>query len=145
MLPHLWEHLVEALDINRLAVRLNIPSPGISNETGFQQLLDWLTALIGADGLEFDEACSLQAPVHEHQLYSLALGHRTEPGVMVAGMVTMLALVYLRFGYPECWQESEWEIATMGRNGRLPLHGFIQGLRRRLQGGPTQRSAGGHA
>ncbi|HIE54153.1 MAG TPA: hypothetical protein EYP90_03040 [Chromatiaceae bacterium] len=131
-----WEHLVEALDFNRLAGRFNIPSPGISGESGFQQLLGWLTSLAGADGLEFDEACGLQTPVHEHRLYSLALGHRIEPDVMVAGMVTMLAVIYLRFGHPECWQRPEWEIAKMGRAGRLPLHGFIQDLRQRIQGGP---------
>ena len=55
---------------------------------------------------------------------------------MVAGMVTMLALIYLRFGDPDTWQQHEWEIAKMGRNGRLPIHQFIQQLIRRMQSGP---------
>lgn len=130
-----WEHLVEALNFELLAGRLNLPSPGISSESAFQQLLDWLASLVGADGLEFDEACGLQAPIHEHRLYRLVMGHRTAPDVLVAGMVIMLALIYLRFGHPECWQRPAWEIAKMGQNGRLPLHGFIQGLRRRIRGG----------
>jgi hypothetical protein len=132
-----WAHLTDALNFHRLADRLNIPPPSTSHESGFQQLLGWLSSLVGTDGPDFDEACGLQSPIHEHRLYNLAVGHRTEPDVMIAGMVTMLAVVYLRFGHPECWQQPEWEIAKMGRNGRLPLQGFIQSLRRHIQGGPV--------
>jgi hypothetical protein len=52
-------------------------------------------------------------------------------------MITLLALIYLRFGHREVWQDPEWEISTMGADGRLSVHEFIQSLRHRLRSGPV--------
>lgn len=136
-LAQLWQHLNDALDFNALATWLNVPAPGLSQASGFQQLLDWLTGLIGANQASFDEACTLNSPIHEHRLYTLAGSNRAVPQVMVAGMITLLALIYLRFGRREVWQEPEWEISRMGADGRLSVHEFIQSLRHRLRSGPV--------
>ena len=134
-----WDHLDSALEFNTLTNALNIPASELSGESGFSTLLEWLQSVTGANGpgLTFDAACTLQSPIQEHQLYRLASGNRNSPFAMVAGMIVMLALVYLRFGDPNQWQQMEWEISNMGRNGRLPLHQFIQQLRRRLRSGPV--------
>jgi len=134
-LSRFWEHLDTVLDFNDLAARLSVPPPGLSSRSGFGSLLDWLQTLIGADQVTFDAACTLAAPIHEHRLYQLAMSNRTAPDVMIAGMVTMLALILLRFGRPDVWFRQEWEISRMGAEGRLSVDGFVKAVRRRLQGG----------
>jgi hypothetical protein len=134
-LSRFWEHLDTVLDFNDLAARLNVPPPGLSSRSGFGGLLDWLQTLIGADQVTFDAVCTLATPIHEHRLYQLAMSNRTAPDVMIAGMVTMLALILLRFGRPDVWFRQEWEISRMGAEGRLSVDGFVKAVRRRLQGG----------
>jgi len=56
---------------------------------------------------------------------------------MVAGMLTMLALTYLRFGHPERWGEADWDISRMGADGRLSVDGFVRTLQRKLRSGPV--------
>jgi hypothetical protein len=97
--------------------------------------LDWLQHLIGADRATFDTACTSGAPLQEHRLYRLATAHSTAPEVMVAGMITMLALILLRFEQPELWFQSEWVISRMGAEGRLSVDGFVKTMHRRLQSG----------
>lgn len=128
----LWHHLEEALDFRGLAHRLGLPDPRISAESGFLQLMQWLEGRIGAGGGDFDATCDLAAPINENLLCKLAGSHRRESDVMVAGMLTMLAIIYLRFGSPEVHRRPEWELARMGQNGRLPLDGFVRQLQRRL-------------
>lgn len=132
-LDALWQHVEEALDFGRLAARLGLPNPRLHATSGFSQLRAWLESLAGAGGAAFDAACGLDAPLHEHKLYRLVEQHRGTRDTMVAGMITMLALIDLRFGRPELWQQPEWELARMGQNGRLPLDGFVRSLRRRLE------------
>ena len=134
-LSRFWHHLEAALDFDGLAARLNVPPPGLKISSDFHSLLDWQLKLVGADEASFDKACSLDAPVHEHRLYQLALDHRTVPEVMVAGMVTMLALIVLRFGQPDLWLRPEWAISRMGADGRLSVDGFVKTMHRRLQSG----------
>jgi hypothetical protein len=136
-LTDFWDHLEQALDFDGLARRLNLPPPGIRSGSGYEDLLHWLTTLVGVSGMAFDAACGLNAPVQEHRLYRLVNSERHRPEISVAGMMLMLALIYLRFGESNRWQAPEWEIAKIGRNGRLPLHGYIQSLRRRIQSGPV--------
>ena len=134
-LPHFWTRLDVALDFDSLAARLNVAPPGLRAGSSFQSLLEWLQNLVGADQVTFDAVCTLDAPIHEHRLYQLAVDNCTVPEVMVAGMVTMLALIILRFGQPALWLRQEWEISRMGAQGRLSVDGFIKTMRRRLQGG----------
>jgi hypothetical protein len=136
-LEALWQHLEEALDFSRLAGRLGLQNPSLSAASGFGQLRTWLESLAGAEGAAFDAACSLDRPLHEHKLYRLVEQHRGARDTMVAGMITMLALIDLRFDRPELWQQPEWELARMGQNGRLPLDGFVRSLRRRLESPAT--------
>lgn len=74
---------------------------------------------------------------HVHRLYALAGSNRAVPQVMVASMITLLTLIYLRFGRSEVWQEPEWEISRMGADGRLSIHEFIHSLQRHLRSGPA--------
>jgi hypothetical protein len=132
-LEDFWQHLDESLNFDALAAQVHLPPPGLGANDSFTNLLDWLQLLVGTDQSGFDAACTLQAPLHEHRLYQLAMQHRNQPHMMVAGMLLMLSLVYLRFGLPERWQEPAWEISRMGQDGRLSLAEFILTLRHRLQ------------
>ena len=136
-LDDLWRHLEDALDFSLLARRLNLPDPHFRAGSGFLQLLQWLESLAGARGSGFDSACDLSTPINERRLHRLVEDHRGESDVMVAGMLIMLALVYLRFGSPEFHRQPEWELARMGQNGRLPLDGFVHQLGRRLESPAT--------
>ena len=94
-----------------------------------------MVSLVGGDEATFDDACGLGSPLHEHRLYELALSERYAPDVMIAGMITTLALIYLRFGHPSLWLKPEWEVSHTGYDGRLSLDGFVRTLRERLQSG----------
>jgi hypothetical protein len=135
-LADLWAHLDAELDFAGLAARFALPAPDLRATSDFQRLLDWLISLVGASDEAFDAACGLQSPLHEHRLYELALGGRSVPDGMIAGMITMLALIYLRFGHPQLWLKAEWEVSRMGSDGRLSLDGFMRFLRERLRSGP---------
>jgi hypothetical protein len=136
-LTRFWQHLDDALDFAGLAARSQVAAPNLTPESSLQALLYWLTGLVGADESGFDACCDLSFPLNEHRLYRSAQANRDAPAVMVAGMVTILALIYLRFSQPELWLRPEWEIARMGSNGRLPMDRFIQQLRGRLRSGPV--------
>ncbi|MBI3944031.1 MAG: hypothetical protein HY326_13525 [Chloroflexi bacterium] len=130
-----WQHLDAALDFDTLAVRLNLRAPGLHVGNDFQSLLDWLKHTVGGDEVEFDLACDLRAPIHEHHLYTHAISNRTAPDIMVAGMLVMLGLIYLRFGRPDYWLRPEWQISRLGSDGRLSVDGFVKTMRIRLQRG----------
>ncbi len=134
-LDRFWTHLDAILDFDGLAARLNIPPSDLRADSSFHSLLNWLLDLIGADQSTFDAACTLGAPLHEHHLYQLATNDRASPDVMVAGMVTMLVLILLRFGQPDLWLRQDWEISRMGAKGRLSVNGFVHTMRRRLDAG----------
>jgi hypothetical protein len=138
-LPNFWAHLEAALDFDPIANALNLSPPQLTSESGFSTLLDWLRESVGASSSSsiFDVDCDFQAPIQENHLYQLAITNRNNPNIMVAGMMIMLALIYLRFSNPDSWQQPEWEISRMGHNGRLPVHQLIQQLRRRLRSGPV--------
>lgn len=134
----LHAYLEQALDFAALAARLNVPAPALNVASGFRALLDWLQQVAGVSPTDdFDAACTLATPLHEHRLYCLAEQYRSAPDVMVAGMLTMLALTYLRFGKPERWVEADWDISCMGADGRLSVDGFVRTLHRRLRSGPV--------
>ena len=134
----LYAYLEQSLDFAALAARLNVPAPALHAGSSFHALLDWLRQLAGV-GLtnDFDTACALSAPLHEHRLYRLAEQYKNAPEVMVAGMVTLLALTYLRFGDSKHWGEADWDISRMGADGRLSVDGFVRTLHRKLRGGPV--------
>jgi hypothetical protein len=48
-------------------------------------------------------------------------------------MVTMLGLLYLRFGLPDRWRQPEWTVACMGQDGRLSFAEFVRSLHQRLE------------
>lgn len=127
-LSQFWEHVSSALDLAGLAGLLQLPAPQLKPDSGFGDLLEWLERTIGSTRSTFDEKCGLESPVNEDKLYRLALKHRADPHIMVAGMVVLLSLLYLRFGSPGRWLQPEWEICRMGSEGRLSLDGFIRTL-----------------
>ncbi len=131
-----WQHLETTLDFDKLADYLGISRPGLKSIADFRQLLEWLQGLVGSDAAGFDQACGLSQPLQEHRLYWLAWENRQTPELMTAGMITMLALIYLRFGRPELWQQPEWNISRMGAEDRLSLDGFVRMLDRVLRAGP---------
>jgi hypothetical protein len=130
-----WQHLDLALNFDGLAARLGTPAPNLSAHSDYQSLLDWLTDLADRNKNALGLPDSLDSPLHEHRLYRLAKENRRSPEVMVAGMMTMLALIYLRFGQPALWERPEWEISRMGADGRLSVHVFVKTLRRRIRSG----------
>jgi hypothetical protein len=134
-LSGLWDHLRAALDFDHLAARLGTVAPDLSADSDYRSLLDWLIVSAEVERESFDEFCKLDSPVHEHRLYRLAKDNRQSPDIMVAGMMAMLALVYLRFGRPSLWARPEWEISRMGADGRLSVSGFVRSLHRRLEAG----------
>jgi hypothetical protein len=134
-MSQLWEHLDTALEFDQLAARLEVAVPGLGPEAPFADVLAWLQRAVGASGVAFDAACGIDTPIHEHKLYRLALDNRADPYVMVAGMVTMLALIIQRFGHPELWFRDEWEVSRRGGEGRLSVDDFLKAVRRRLQRG----------
>lgn len=131
----LHEHFENALDFTALARLYGVQPPSTTAKSDFSSLLHWLERIIGATGEDFDEYCTLDKPVHEHRLYQSAMDMRSNVVVMVAGMVTLLALLFLRFGNPAQRNAPEWEISKMGADGRLSVDGFLHSVRRRLQGG----------
>lgn len=133
---HFWHHLNQALDFDRLTARIGVTHPGITADSDFQSLLDWLAGLARVDAPSLDIAFKLDAPVHEHHLYQQATENRGAPEFMVAGMIAMLALILLRFGEPKLRIQPEWAISRMGADGRLSVDGFIKAARRRLEAGP---------
>ncbi len=130
-----WQYLETALDFAQLARRMAVPEPHLGVESSFRGLLDWLRGLVGAGAASFDMVCRFNAPIHEHRLYQLAMEDHSAPDIMVAGMITMLALLLLRFGRQEFWLQPEWAISRMGADGRLSLDGFIATMHRRLRSG----------
>ncbi len=132
-LEDFWRHFDESLNFDALAKQLQLPSPGLVANDSFANVLEWLQTLVGTDQSSFDAACTLEAPLHEDRLYQLAMQRYEQPHMMVAGMLIILGLVYLRFGSRDRWQEPAWEISQMGQDGRLSLADFILALRYRLQ------------
>jgi hypothetical protein len=135
----LWQHLDAALDFDGLADLLKLPRLGLTGASSLASLLDWLQQLVGAAGDSFDGACTIAAPLHEHRLYDRAMTQRrtalADPRIMVAGMVVMLCLIYLRFGSPEQWLTPQWSVARMGADERLSVDGFLRAVRARLRAG----------
>jgi len=137
-LSSLYAYLDQALDFSALAARLALPAPVLHAGSSFRALMDWVQQLVGVGPTsDFDAACTLVTPLHEHRLYRLVEQDRDAPEVMLAGMVTLLALTYLRFGAPERWSEADWEISRMGADGRLSVDAFVRTLHRKLRSGPV--------
>lgn len=137
-LDALYTYLEQALDFAALAARLQITPPTLHAGSDFRALLDWLRQLVGVGATgDFDAACTLSAPLHEHRLYRLAEQDRSAPEVMVAGMLVLLTLTYLRFDRPERWGEADWDVSRMGTDGRLSVDGFVRTLQRKLRSGPV--------
>ncbi|CAG0997799.1 hypothetical protein ANRL4_02904 [Anaerolineae bacterium] len=132
-----WQHIETALNFDRLATKLGLVKPHIQANSGFMALLDWLERIAGASGAQFDAACTLNRPLNEEHLYNLASEDRADRVSMITGMVTMLALIYLRFSQPKLWQTPEWAISQMGAESRLSVAGFLRQLQRRLKSGPV--------
>ena len=134
-LSHLWEHIRQGLDFQALAAQFGVPAPSIDADSDVFGLLSWLKHLVGAEAGSFDRECSLGAPLNEDRLYRHALSNRHAPEIMIAGMVTLLATVYLRFSDPDLWLQPEWTISRMGADGRLSVDGFIRTLHSRVRAG----------
>ncbi|NLE61566.1 MAG: hypothetical protein GX616_24705 [Planctomycetes bacterium] len=132
-LDQLWSHLDGALDFGTLAARLSLPPPNLRAVSDVQAQFDWLTRVNRASEETFDTDCGLDRPLSEQSLYALAQANRGEPDVMVAGMVALLGLVYLRFGHRNLWMRPDWDISRMGADGRLSLDGFVKAVQRRMR------------
>lgn len=131
-LSAVWEHLDQVLDFDALAGLLEVTPPALTAGSPFNDLLGWLRELAGAGEGSFDAACSLEAPVQEARLYHLGQSRWKEPCVQVSGMLTMLALAYLRFSAPELQAEEEWRFARFGKPDRLSIGRFVADVRARL-------------
>jgi hypothetical protein len=133
-LPVIWHYLGSALNFDALAAWLEVPSPGLSADSSFQHLLDWLQSVAGANqSTSFDTACRLNSPINENRLYALIWDKDVTHEIKLAGMMAMLALVYLRFSQSDLQAEPVWQISRMGADGRLSVDAFIRRLRRELR------------
>jgi hypothetical protein len=130
----LWQHIDEVLDFGELAAALGVPDPHLGPDSDVLNLFDWLEGMVGARTPQFDTHASRYIPVHEHRLYELARDRRA-PVLMNAGMLTLLAMIYLRFEDRDLHMRDEWQIARMGSDGRLSVDSFIASLRRRSEAG----------
>jgi hypothetical protein len=137
-LDALAEHIQAGLDFDRLAELLDVAAPALNGTATFSVLLDRLASVVGANEESFDHRCGLDASLSENALYSLGTSSG-EPASRIAGGVTMLASLFLRFGRPERWMSPAWTaVSRCGEDGRLSVHGFMRSLRARLHAGsPT--------
>lgn len=135
-LERLWADIGDALNFRLLAQALHCSPPNLTAQSDVLDLLRWLYETVGSSEATFDDLCGIDAPVHEHRLYNLAIQQRGNDTAEVAGMITLLALIHARFGRFELSQQPEWQIARMGADGRLSVDGFVRELRRRLRAGP---------
>ena len=136
-LDQFWQHLNEGLQFDRLGTQLQVSAPDLNADSSFEELLQWLLTIVGADQAGFDAACTLDTPLNEQRLYRLALQHKEDAYIMIGGMLVILSLIYLRFQVPDHWQHPAWEISRMGQDGRLSVADFMHALRYRLQSRST--------
>lgn len=136
-LDALWQHLARSRGFAAVASLPGVPTCQLHSGSDFQSLLTWLQSTVAADTNTFDSACRLDAPVQEHKLVGLTRNRGSDPEVMVYGMLTILALIYLRMQQMEPLSEAETEIVNMGQDGRLDLASFVHSLRRRITAGYT--------
>lgn len=135
-ISQLWHYVEHGLDFDALAQHLNVPGPRLREGSDLRSLLDWLREVAGTWPPSLDDPYDLQAPIHEHHLYELAMRDRQSSEIMVAGMIALLALIVCRFGEPDLWFEDEWSISRMGAEGRLSLSVFLHTVHQRLKSGP---------
>lgn len=131
-------HVDESLHLDELAARLSVPLPGLHASSRFEELLDWLVAVVGGDRTSFDERCGLDSPLNEHVLNRLGAGE-ADGTARIGGGITTLAMLFLRFGRPERWMDPAWtKVSRRGGDGRLSVDRFMRDLHRLLKGGvPT--------
>ena len=134
-----YQHLSANIDLNELAGKFGLALPNLDLTSGFRSLEEWLLGLVGANRENFDEMCGLESRLNEDKLYRQAMKARNHPDItsMVTGMITMLAIIHLRFSSSELRRKPEWEISKMGSDGRLSLDGFLRTLEKRLRSGPV--------
>jgi len=134
-LDRVWEHLDEALDFTGLAALLKCADPGLGPDDPLDALFDWLLSTIAATPDDFNDLCSLAAPVQESRLHQLGTREWKQPAVQVTGMLTLLALTYLRFSSPDLALREEWAFACFGEPDRRSIARFVADVRRKLAEG----------
>lgn len=70
--------------------------------------------------------------MQESRLHGLGVTAWQRPSVQVAGMLTLLALIYLRFSRPEFTLRDEWSFACFGEPDRRSIARFVADVRRKL-------------
>ncbi|MFC1976109.1 hypothetical protein ACFLXQ_06905 [Chloroflexota bacterium] len=129
----IWQYLEAALNFDPLAEWLEVPASGLGADSNFPQLLDWLQRLVGASqAMSFDAACRLDSPINEDSLYGLVWDEDASPEMKIAGMITMLGLIYLRFSQSDLQSQPVWQVSRMGADGRLSVDGFVRRMKRNL-------------
>lgn len=138
-LSDFFRDLDGALTMAVVADRLGIRRSGLTAASSFAALLGWLCEVLHAEAGSFDADCGAEAAINEHLLYDVIQRNRTNPAVMLAAPIVLLALVYLRFApFLDNIPYAPWEVARMGGSDRLSLHRFLTVLRAKLrQGQPT--------
>jgi hypothetical protein len=120
------------LDFGGLAQHLGVSPPTLGTTSVVGDVITWLRESTGDPTADVDSACALASPVQEHRLSRLATVGSTEPGVLLAGMMALLGLVFLRFGRPEIWFRDEWVLSRAGGDLRLSVDRFVKEMRRRI-------------
>jgi len=132
-----WDYVDSVIDPDYLFDYLSIDPAGLIPGSGFSQLLEGIIKAVGEEGQSFDTICSLNSKMNEDALYRLGRSNRRNGKIVISGMVTMLAIIFLRFNDDKIWQEPEWEISKMGADGRLSVDRFIHQTKRMNDNGST--------
>ena len=132
-----WDYLESRIDFDYLIKSISIDFKGLTSGTSFSKLLEGLMLITGSEEQSFDQNCNFNCRINEDKLYQIGRSNRRDGKFVISGMLTMLAIIYLRFCDNNLWQESEWEISKMGSDGRLSLDGFIRQTKRMVTDGLT--------
>lgn len=133
-----WLHFEGMQPFDSLAKDLDLDSPGISLDSAFRRLIDWVRDGSKADDSKYLEDFAIDVEITEHRLFELITDDLAKSGAAIAGSLAMLALIFSRFSSSELEYRDEWQISQMGHDGRLSLDGFVRDLRERLASGPIE-------
>lgn len=133
----LWEYITDSLNFDFISIKLNLERPELTPESRMSELYTWIQGVVHASAENFDNECVINSPLDEHLLYQLISQNLTDRRLVLPGMLVVLALIYLRFGDRELWQQPEWDIAKMGANGRLSVDGFVRQTKKMSSAGSS--------
>ncbi len=124
-----------ALSFSQLSAVQGVSEPDLNGDSGLEALFEWISKVNQKDDGQSHEGFGLEAPLNEHSLYRLGRNTPASHDLAVSLVLTMLALVLLRFRDPKLSLSADWIVAEMGGSTRLSLDHFLRDVRAWLGGG----------